>query len=82
MRDSCALAAVAGACTVGPGLIRFLVEVLGFEQTVVYAEAGQVVHAELAWPPGGGVMLSSVRDHDLRTMQPGTYAANRGGCRP
>jgi uncharacterized glyoxalase superfamily protein PhnB len=51
------------------------VEVLGFQETVVYAEGEMVSHAELAWPPGGGVMLGSVRDDDLRTMQPGTFAA-------
>lgn len=42
------------------GLIRFLVEALGFEEVVVYGEADRVDHAELAWPPGGGVMLGSV----------------------
>ena len=56
-----------------PALIRFLVEVLGFEQTVGYSEGDLVVHAELAWPPGGGVMLGSARDDDLQ-MQPGTFA--------
>ena len=56
-------------------LIRFLVDVLGFQETVVYAEGDLVSHAELAWPPGGGVMLGSVRDDELRTMQPGTFAA-------
>jgi len=56
------------------GLIRFLVEVVGFEETAVYAEGELVTHAELAWPPGGGVMLGSVRDDDLG-MMPGTFAA-------
>ena len=56
-------------------LIRFLVEVLGFQETVVYAEGDLVSHAELAWPPGGGIMLGSVRNDDLRAMQPGTFAA-------
>lgn len=40
-------------------LIRFLVDAFGFEETVVYGEGDQVQHAELAWPPGGGVMLGS-----------------------
>src|SRR4029078_7233835 len=43
-------------------LIRFLVDVVGFEETAVYGE-GNVVHpAELSWPLGGGIMLGSARD--------------------
>jgi uncharacterized glyoxalase superfamily protein PhnB len=56
------------------GLIRFLVEALGFEETTVHADGDLVVHAELAWPPGGGIMLGSVRDDD-QVMQPGIFAA-------
>ncbi|GLZ31710.1 glyoxalase [Lentzea sp. NBRC 105346] len=43
------------------GGIRFLVEAFGFvEHLVVPGEtAGEVVHAELLWPEGGGVMLGS-----------------------
>ena len=41
------------------GLIRFLVDAFGFEETVVYGEGDRVEHAELAWPLGGGVMLGS-----------------------
>lgn len=48
------------------GLIKFLVEALGFEEVVVYGEAGRVDHAELAWPPGGGVMLGSVKAGSAR----------------
>ena len=36
-------------------LIRFLVDVVGFEETAVYGEGDTVHHAELAWPPGGGI---------------------------
>ena len=46
-------------------LIRFLVEAFGFEEVVVYGDPDDgdtVVHAELSWPLGGGVMLGSVRD--------------------
>jgi uncharacterized glyoxalase superfamily protein PhnB len=43
-------------------LITFLTGALGFEEVVVYGEGDRVDHAELAWPPGGGVMLGSVRD--------------------
>ena len=48
------------------GLIRFLVDALGFEEVATYGDQPDgsgdvVVHAELAWPLGGGVMLGSVR---------------------
>jgi uncharacterized glyoxalase superfamily protein PhnB len=58
-------------------LIRFLVDVVGFEETVVYGEGDQVDHAQLSWPPGGGVMLGSVRDvtDDPFPMQPGAFGA-------
>ncbi|MFI6154860.1 VOC family protein [Kitasatospora sp. NPDC051170] len=44
------------------GLIRFLVDAFGFEEVVCYTEGELVVHAELAWPEGGGVMLGSERE--------------------
>jgi uncharacterized glyoxalase superfamily protein PhnB len=58
-------------------LIRFLVDVVGFEPTAVYGEGEIVQHAQLDWPLGGGVMLGSVRDDpdDPFPMQPGTFAA-------
>ena len=58
------------------GLIRFLADALGFEVTAVYADGDAVAHAELAWPPGGGVMLGSVRDDpdDAWPARPGTSA--------
>jgi uncharacterized glyoxalase superfamily protein PhnB len=58
-------------------LIRFLVDVVGFEETVVYGEGDVVEHAQLSWPPGGGVMLGSVRDPDGDSwgLQPGTFGA-------
>jgi AraC-like DNA-binding protein len=43
-------------------LIRFLVDVVGFEETAVYGEGDVVHHAELSWPLGGGIMLGSARD--------------------
>ncbi|WP_040338848.1 VOC family protein [Candidatus Blastococcus massiliensis] len=57
-------------------LIRFLVDVLGFEETVVYGEGDRVDHAQLSWPEGGGVMLGSVRDEpdDAWPAVPGTAA--------
>jgi uncharacterized glyoxalase superfamily protein PhnB len=43
-------------------MITFLVDAFGFEETVVYGEGDRVDHAELAWPPGGGIMLGAARD--------------------
>jgi uncharacterized glyoxalase superfamily protein PhnB len=59
------------------GLIRFLVDALGFKEVVVYGEGDRVDHAELAWPPGGGVMLGSVRDDAEQSgvTQPGQLSA-------
>lgn len=45
-----------------PAAIDFLVKAFGFVPTAVYRDEGdqsRVVHAELRWPPGGGVMLGS-----------------------
>lgn len=58
-------------------LIRFLVDVLGFEETVVYGEGDRVDHAQLSWPLGGGVMLGSVREpaDSAIPTQPGTFGA-------
>lgn len=60
-------------------LIAFLVDAFGFAETAVYGEGDRVDHAELAWPPGGGIMLGSVRDDAddvwaLRTGTAGMYA--------
>ena len=59
-------------------LIKFLVDAFGFEETVVYGEGDRVDHAQLSWPPGGGIMLGSVRDsgEDGATPSlPGTFGA-------
>ena len=58
-------------------LIRFLVDAFGFEETVVYGDGDRVDHAQLSWPPGGGVMLGSTRDDpaDPFALQPGTFGA-------
>ncbi len=58
------------------GLIRFLVDAFGFEETAVYGEGDVVAHAQLSWPEGGGVMLGSVRDEpgDAWPAVPGTAA--------
>jgi uncharacterized glyoxalase superfamily protein PhnB len=58
-------------------LIRFLVDAFGFEKTAVYGEGDVVEHAELTLPPGGGVMLGSVRESagGVDPTQPGTFGA-------
>ncbi|PWI40982.1 VOC family protein [Streptomyces sp. ICBB 8177] len=64
--------------TDAPALIRFLVEAFGFRETAVYEDGGLVVHAELSWPLGGGVMLGSSRgsgpDEECG-LRPGVFSA-------
>jgi len=61
------------------GLIRFLVDAFGFEETAVYGDPGgtgnPVQHAQLSWPLGGGVMLGSDRDtpDDKWPLRAGTF---------
>jgi uncharacterized glyoxalase superfamily protein PhnB len=57
------------------GLIRFLVDAFGFEETVVYGEGDRVDHAQLSWPAGGGIMLGSAREEDAWPLLPGTFGA-------
>src|ERR671938_20331 len=59
-------------------LIRFLVAAFGFEENVAWGDQPDgsgdvVVHAQLDWPAGGGVMLGSVREgpEDRWPVQPG-----------
>lgn len=58
-------------------LIDFLVAGLGFVEVVAHTDdAGVVVHAELAWPPGGGVMLGQARpgpSADAWALVPGSF---------
>ncbi len=56
-------------------LIRFLVDAFGFEETVVYGDGERVDHAQLSWPPGGGVMLGSVREDGGWPVPPGSFGA-------
>ena len=59
-------------------LIRFLVDAFGFEEVVVYGDGERVDHAQLAWPPGGGIMLGSVRPEDSAdtwALRPGQFGA-------
>lgn len=50
-----------------PALIRFLVEVFGFEaQLVVEDQPGIVEHSQIRWPEGGIVMVSTAERGDNR----------------
>jgi uncharacterized glyoxalase superfamily protein PhnB len=60
------------------GLIRFLVDAFGFEETAVYGDGDRVHHAQLSWPLGGGIMLGSAAppgEDDAWPLQPGTFGA-------
>ena len=59
-----------------PAAVRFLVDVLGFTETLVVPDGELIAHAELRWPEGGAVMLGSVRPPDgvHDAMKPGTGA--------
>lgn len=58
-------------------LIRFLIDGLGFTEVVVYGDDDTVNHAELAWPPGGGIMLGSARGAGTGqwALEPGNFGA-------
>jgi uncharacterized glyoxalase superfamily protein PhnB len=46
-----------------PAAIRYLVDTFGFQEALVVPDESDdsvVVHAELRWPAGGGVMLGSL----------------------
>ncbi|MEY9835206.1 VOC family protein [Streptacidiphilus sp. EB103A] len=61
-----------------PALIAFLVDAFGFEVSCRYGDGDIVHHAELAWPPGGGIMLGSARpddDADNWSLRPGGFGA-------
>lgn len=55
-------------------LIAFLVEAFGFVEVVTHGEGDRVDHAQLAWPPGGGVMLGSQREDGARVTEPGRFS--------
>lgn len=56
------------------GAIRFLVDTFGFEERITVPsddDPAVIVHAQLRWPEGGGVMLSSVgRDGNVFSQRP------------
>jgi uncharacterized glyoxalase superfamily protein PhnB len=50
-----------------PAALRFLRDAFGFEEVAAYPDEqdpGRLVHAEMRWPGGGGVMFSSARHGD------------------
>jgi uncharacterized glyoxalase superfamily protein PhnB len=58
--------------------IDFLVKAFGFEARLVVPgdEARAVVHAELVWPEGGGVMMGSASDDgsEFARLPTGSYS--------
>jgi hypothetical protein len=38
----------------------------------------RVDHAQLSWPPGGGVVVGPVRDDGSRPVPPGSFGTYRG----
>ena len=58
-------------------MIDWLVGTLGFVETAAYSEGEKIVHAELLWPEGGGVMLGDDRPgpDDPHASPPGSGLA-------
>ena len=61
-----------------PAAIRFLVDVCGFEESLVVKGDGERVieHAQLRWPEGGGVMCGSratAEGAEFNTERVGVY---------
>ena len=52
-------------------LITFLIEGFGFLPTTVHQDGDRVVHAQLDWPEGGGVMFGSHKEQGF-SRPPGT----------
>ncbi len=52
-------------------MIEFLTG-LGFEPTAVFDEGETVIHAELNWPEGGGVMFGSHKPDAEWNLEPGS----------
>lgn len=64
-------------CSNSRAVIDWLVTTLGFVETTCHSEGGKIVHAELLWPEGGGVMLGDAgRDSaDPHAAPPGSGLA-------
>ncbi|SDS56631.1 VOC family protein [Microlunatus soli] len=52
-------------------MVTFLTDVLGFENTALYADGGTIAHAQFDWPEGGGVMFGSVAENSVWQREPG-----------
>lgn len=53
-------------------LIDFLERALGFTRAAVFTDGDRVVHAQLAWPEGGGVMLAAHEPGGEWRREPGS----------
>lgn len=65
-----------------PAAVEFLTAAFGFVVKGVYSDPddpSQVVHAQLDWPPGGGIMLGSARRHD-EAAESWVDATGHGQC--
>jgi uncharacterized glyoxalase superfamily protein PhnB len=56
-------------------LIDWLVATLGFEETACYTDGGVIMHAQLSWPEGGGVMLGDHKPGGEWSLEPGGFGA-------
>tara|TARA_Y100000588_G_scaffold373329_1_gene447048 strand:- start:1388 stop:1789 length:402 start_codon:yes stop_codon:yes gene_type:complete len=57
-------------CDDARALIAFLVDAFGFEESlVVPGPGGEVLHAQLTWPLGGGVMLGDADSGDAGHLE-------------
>jgi uncharacterized glyoxalase superfamily protein PhnB len=59
-------------CRDAKGLIKFLTDAFGFEETLVAEDSGVIHHAELRWATGGGLLLGGARpsDDELHSQLP------------
>ena len=57
----------------GRALIDFLCEAFGFEESFVFpsGDGKKIVHAQLSWPLGGGIMLGDIGMHDFEVGHTG-----------
>jgi uncharacterized glyoxalase superfamily protein PhnB len=65
-------------CTDAVGTMQFLTKAFGFEETLVIPaedDATTIVHAELRWPEGGGVMMGSVGVGEVLADLPSAIAS-------
>ena len=64
-------------CSDARAVMDWLSETLGFVETAAYSEGEKIVHAELLWPEGGGVMLGDDRPgpDDPHASPPGSGLA-------